>query len=77
MEVVELLQQLREQNERMSRAIAALEELQEDGFRFQTHVARGRGRKSMGPAERSVVSARMKRYWAERRSEKIKETATG
>jgi hypothetical protein len=74
-EVLDLLQQLRDQNERMSRAIAALEELQAAGVR--DHISPGRGRKSMGAGERSAVSARMKRYWAARRSEKTKETTAG
>jgi hypothetical protein len=72
-DVLDLLQQLRDQSERMSRAITALEELQSAGVKIET--GSGRGRKSMGPAERSAVSARMKRYWASRRSQGPKETA--
>jgi hypothetical protein len=72
-DVSQLLQQLRDQSERMDRAIAALEELHAAGVNIP--ISPGRGRRSMGFEERSAVSQRMKRYWALRRSKKAKETA--
>jgi hypothetical protein len=55
----------------LDRAITALEKMLETGqpssFLKPPSSRRRRGRQSMGNAERLQVSARMKRYWADRR----------
>lgn len=57
-----LIEQLKAEHARVVAAIAALELI--------TEPRKGRGRKSMPPAERLEVSARMKRYWASQRKSK-------
>ena len=62
-----LLKQLRLEKERIDRKIARLEQLHDTGDGV---MPKRRGRKSMSDAESRVVSERMKRYWAGRRSQK-------
>jgi hypothetical protein len=61
------IRELYEEKERIDGVIASLE-----GY-LRTNGSgapkRKRGRKSMGPEERQEVSARMRSYWAGRRSE--------
>jgi hypothetical protein len=57
---------LRAQREKLQAVIKQLEGLDGTGVKPRSP----RGRKSMGEAERRVVSARMKRYWAKRRRSK-------
>jgi len=64
MDLSEMLRSLYEEKQRLEKVIADLEDLQ----RATPVPYRRRGRKSMSPAERQEVSARMKRYWAKRRS---------
>ena len=64
-----IIQQLRDELERIKSAIAALESVAPSGVvTMPLHPApRKRGRKGMNAEERKVVSERMRRYWAERR----------
>lgn len=66
MDLQKAIRELYEEKERLDGAIASLEHLRTKG----TIVAakRKRGRKSMSPAERETVSARMRSYWAARRN---------
>jgi hypothetical protein len=71
MDLSKVIKELRSQKEKIERAIASLEEIQ--GAHVERHqqaapVKDRRGRKSMGAEERKQVAARMKRYWANRRS---------
>ncbi len=73
MDLYKAIRDLYAEKKRLEEAIASLEELLEakaatenlnlDGLRKR------RGRKSMGPEERRIVSERMKKYWASRRNE--------
>ena len=67
MDLQKAIRELYDEKERIDGVIASLEQyLRLNG----TGVAKGkRGRKSMGPEEREVVSARMRNYWAGRRTE--------
>jgi len=61
---------LKEERQKVDRAIATLEELVESESKLQVDlgaIAHTRGRHSMGLEERKQVSERMKRYWAGRR----------
>jgi hypothetical protein len=61
---------LRQQRDKLTAAISQLEELQRGSISANGFPKR-RGRKSMKPEERLIVSERMKRYWAERRQPKV------
>ncbi len=73
MDLYKAIRDLYAEKKRLEEAIASLEELLEaksatenlnlDGLRKR------RGRKSMGPEERRIVSERMKSYWASRRGD--------
>jgi hypothetical protein len=52
----EILAMLRSERDRLERTIKALEQLEQQ-------PKSGRGRRSMGAAERKAVSERMTRYW--------------
>jgi hypothetical protein len=67
MDLQKAIRELYDEKERLDGVIASLEEyLRTNG----AHVdKRKRGRKSMGAEEREVVSARMRTYWAARRTE--------
>jgi len=67
MDLQEILQQLNRERERIERTIAAIEELAAGEL---APVRKRRGRKSMGVEERRQVSARMRKYWANRRKGK-------
>ena len=72
MDLQKTLQELYAEREKLERAIASLEELQRTGALPGTALpGKRRGRKSMDPAERLEVSARMKNYWASRRAGKL------
>ena len=59
-----ILKELRNQRDKVSRAIEDLEALQAG---LPVTRKSNRGRKTMGAEERKEVSARMKKYWASRR----------
>lgn len=72
MDLFKAIQDLYAEKEKLERVIASLEELQRTAGALPVFAkaARRRGRKSMSPNEREEVSERMKRYWAERRTQK-------
>lgn len=67
MNLIPVINQLRDEMAQIDRAISMLEELERRGAAVGERPKNRRGRKSMGAAERLEVSARMKRYWAHRR----------
>jgi len=73
MDIQNTIDYLREQKAKVEVVIAALEELQHASNSGNTPRLRGsrRGRTSMGAQERQQVSERMRRYWANRRQQKI------
>lgn len=64
MNVNKTIQGLRRELDRIEAAITAIEMLSPE---YAVPKKSNRGRKSMDANERAVVSARMKRYWADRR----------
>jgi hypothetical protein len=64
--LIETIDELRREKQRLDRVIASLEELKAPVASADAPVRSRRGRKSMSPEERREVSARMKRYWASR-----------
>ena len=68
MDFLRILQDLKDQRDRIVRAITVLEQLA--GMGVKAPRGSKRGRKFIDPEERSAISARMKRYWAGRRLEK-------
>lgn len=67
MDLQKAITDLYEEKERIDGVIASLElYIRNNG---PSTAKRKRGRKSMGPEERQVVSARMRSYWAGRRAE--------
>jgi hypothetical protein len=71
MDTRKLVQELHEEKRRLTLVIAHLEAVEEalSGALQDTPGRRTRGRKSMSPAERQEVSARMRKYWATRRKQ--------
>ena len=69
MDLNQIIRTLYAQKEKLERAIAALEDLERGWLPAWGQTRSPRGRKSMSPAERKEVSARMKRYWAKRRGQ--------
>lgn len=66
MDLQKAIRELYEEKERIDGVIASLEQyLRLNG---PGQPKRRRGRKSMGPEERQEVSARMRSYWASRRT---------
>ena len=76
MDLYKAIRDLYAEKKRLEEAIASLEELLEaktvTGDLDLKQLQRRRGRKNMGPEERRLVSARMKKYWADRRSRSSK-----
>jgi hypothetical protein len=71
MDLGKLIRELHAEKERLGRVIVALEDF--ESARNDALGAAGnkrRGRTSMGTAERSAVSRRMKAYWSRRRKER-------
>ncbi len=72
MDLYKAIRELYAEKKRLEEAIASLEELLEakaatDSLNLDS-LRKRRGRKSMGPEERRIVSERMKKYWATRRT---------
>lgn len=63
MDLYHAIRDLRQERDKLTQVIAALEEFQRTGTLPER---RKRGRKSMGDAERKAVSDRLKKYWADR-----------
>lgn len=76
MDLYKAIRDLYAEKKRLEEAIASLEELMEAKVATQhlnlDGLRKRRGRKSMGPEERRIVSERMKKYWASRRSNTTK-----
>lgn len=72
MDLSKALQELYAEKEKIEHSIALLEELQKSGIPRSTQIQEKsrRGRRTMGLEERRQVSARMRVYWANRRSQK-------
>ena len=68
MDLHPILHFLYAEKEKVEKAIAALEQLQANSSDTAVTPKRA-GRKSMGEEERRKVSARMKKYWTERRKQ--------
>lgn len=69
MDLYRIIRELVQERDRLQRIIESLEEVKPVGkVQFRPEGKR-RGRKSMDHAAREEVSARMKRYWAQRRAE--------
>jgi hypothetical protein len=77
MDLMKIIQDLRDERNKLEAIILSLEELQEPGpGRVQMHPSR-RGRRSMDAEGRLEVSRRMKKYWESRRQkENFKTNAT-
>jgi hypothetical protein len=71
MDLYRAIRELYEEKKRIEEAIASLEQLlasKSAAGVFNSLLKKRRGRKSMGPEERRMVSERMKKYWAQRRA---------
>ena len=66
MDLTRIIQQLYAERDRLSQAIATLEQFQQER-NSAVPAHRTRGRKSMGVEERNAVAERMKAYWAKKR----------
>jgi hypothetical protein len=67
MDLTKTIEELLREKEKLERVIASLEELTVTGV---VPRAEPRGRKFMSLAERQEVSARMTRYWKNRRNQR-------
>ena len=73
-DIERILQVLYSQKARIDNAIAQLESIRDGVVENPEAIMpanRRRGRKSMGETERREVSARMTKYWAQRRKQKL------
>jgi len=71
MDLHKAINDLRDEQHKLERVIASLEELQRAAGGQIPPVPKSskrRGRKSMGADERQIVSVRMKKYWSARRA---------
>ena len=71
MDLLGVINELIQQRERLDNAIAQLEALQDANGNRGMVVRRKRGRSSMGEEERAQVSERMRRYWDNRRRQRL------
>jgi hypothetical protein len=69
MDLIDMIEDLRREKERVERIIATLERLQSPAV-LATPEKKRRGRKSMSPEERRDVSERMRKYWADKHNER-------
>ena len=83
MDLYKAIRELYAEKRRLEEAIASLEDLlgsKGGAANLQLEDLRGkkrRGRKNMPPEERRAVSARMKKYWAQRRATVTKASGRG
>ena len=71
MDLYRIIRELVLERDRLQRIIDSLEEMKPDGKPARPEGgSKRRGRKFMDPAAREEVSARMKRYWAQRKAER-------
>ena len=77
MDLVKAIRDLYEEKKRLDAVIASLEAMLAADTKITAPTPlKRRGRKSMSRDERSVVSQRMKRYWAARRQQKESSSRT-
>ena len=80
MDLYKAIRELVEERKRIDRIIASLEAMlakgKVPGQKVEIKPGKRRGRKSMGDEERKQVSERMARYWAAKRAEKEKGSAS-
>lgn len=72
MDLHKIIEDLNNEKEALERTIALLQQLQTGTSSTSIDLGaalKRRGRKSMDSKEREEVSARMKRYWAQRRAQ--------
>jgi hypothetical protein len=71
MDLYRIIRELVLERDRLTRIIDSLEEMKQDRPpKIRIEGVKRRGRKSMDRAARQQVSDRMKRYWAQRRSQR-------
>ena len=70
MDLYRIIRELVNERDRLQRIIESLEEVKPPGRSPILGRGKRRGRKSMDRAAREEVSERMKRYWAQRRTER-------
>ena len=70
MDLLKIIRELRDERDRLERAILSLEALTANGevIAYAPPVKR-RGRKSMSEEERKIVAKRMKEYWRKKRAQ--------
>jgi hypothetical protein len=66
MDLYQIIEELLRERNRIQGIIESLERMNSNGNALGNGTGKRRGRKSMDPAARQEVSARMKRYWAKR-----------
>jgi hypothetical protein len=66
MDLYQIIEELLRERNRIQGIIESLERMNSDPKIVGSGMRKRRGRKSMDPAARQEVSARMKRYWAKR-----------
>jgi hypothetical protein len=69
MDLLKIIQDLRQEREKLDTIIHSLEQLQGDAPARVPTPANRRGRRSMDAAGRLEVSRRMKKYWDNRRKQ--------
>ncbi len=69
MDLYKIIRELVQVRDRLERLIRSLEEISTTSRIVPRPPGKRRGRKSMDPSARAEVSQRMKKYWAQRRSE--------
>jgi hypothetical protein len=70
MDLYRIIRELVQERDRLQRIIESLEDVKLPGNPPIHGRGKRRGRKSMDRAAREEVSERMKRYWAQRRTER-------
>jgi len=69
LDLYKTIQMLHEERERLDKLIAYLEHLKASKTQLPSRKpSRRRGRRPMSASERQEISARMRKYWASRRS---------
>ncbi len=74
MDLYRIIRELVQERNRLQRIIESLEEMKPSGKVQTRPTGKRRGRKSMDHAARAEVSARMTRYWAQRRARENRES---
>ena len=67
MDLIKIIQELRQERDKVETIISSLEQLQGRAFVAKASTISRRGRRSMDAAGRMEVSRRMKSYWENRR----------